>query len=135
MKRAFLILTACLLPPLVLAQSLGRLFHSEAERAQLELQRGQAVKPAAQQPAAGALRHDGAVVRSDGRVTWFVNGSPVDIRTLPSIPASGAGTALELPGSDGTTVKLRPGERTMMDESRRAAAPAGNIHVLPGGAR
>jgi hypothetical protein len=59
------------------AQSLGRLFYSEAERAQLEQQRGKVVQQASAPRPLGALRHDGVVMRSAGPATWFVNGNAV----------------------------------------------------------
>lgn len=134
MRRA-LCLLLCGLAHAAAAQPLGRLFYSEADRARLEQQRGQPVQAAAAPRAIGAVRHDGIVVRSTGPVTWFVNGGAVNAGTLPSLQAQPTGTALELPGNAGQTVRLRPGERTAIDEAGQAAPASGVIDVQPGRSR
>ncbi len=135
MKRVLCLLAlhACA----VSAQSgpLGRLFHTDEERARLELQRGQTAKQASQPRSIGTLRHDGIVLRSSGPATWFVNGNAHDTQALPSLSARPAGTALQLPGSDGRAVKLRPGEQTAVDESGQAAPATGVIDIRTGPAR
>lgn len=58
----------------------GRLFYTPAQRAQLEAARARNVtriRPAA--PDAGApppIRYDGVVIRSDGKITRWVDGQP-----------------------------------------------------------
>lgn len=132
MTRPIAILLLCAASSLVQAQSLGRLFYSDDERAQLERQRGQAVPQVGAPRTGGTLRHDGVVLRSAGPATWFVNGAALDSHTLPSVPARPAGTALQLPGSDGRAVHLRPGEHTELDEAGRAAPPADAVDIRPG---
>lgn len=134
MKRA-LLLVLCGFAHAAAAQPLGRLFYSEADRARLEQLRGQPVQAATVPRAVGTVRHDGIVVRSSGPVTWFVNGSALDARALPSLPAQPAGTALQLPGDAGQSVRLRPGERTAVDEAGQAAPASGVIDVQPGRSR
>lgn len=114
------------------AQSLGRLFYSEAERAQLEQQRGKVLQQASAPRPLGALRHDGVVMRSAGPATWFVNGNAVPPQNLPSLPARATGTALQLQGSDGGTVTLRPGEHAVLDETGQATQPARVIDIQRG---
>lgn len=134
MRRA-LILLFCCVAHAAAAQPLGRLFFSEAERARLEQQRGQPVQAASAPRAVGTVRHDGIVVRSSGPVTWFVNGGSFDARALPSLQAQPAGNALQLPGSSGQVVRLRPGEQTAVDEGGQAAPATGVIDVQPGRGR
>jgi hypothetical protein len=133
-KRALLLLL-CGVAHAAAAQPLGRLFYSEAERARLEPLRGQPVQATTVPRAVGTVRHDGIVVRSSGPVTWFVNGGALDARTLPSLQAQPAGTALQLPGNDGQAVRLRPGEQTAVDEAGQAAPASGVIDVQPGRSR
>ncbi|MBP6095265.1 MAG: hypothetical protein KBF58_10065 [Methyloversatilis sp.] len=114
------------------AQSLGRLFYSEAERAQLEQQRGTVVQQASAPRPLGAVRHDGVVMRSAGPATWFVNGIAVPPQDLPSLPARPAGTALKLQGSAGGTVRLRPGEHAVLDETGQATQPVRVIDIQRG---
>jgi hypothetical protein len=63
------------------AESLGRLFHSAAERSALDSMRKaklQPQKPAAPRPPEPQTAQlDGYVLRSDGRSTLWVNGSAV----------------------------------------------------------
>ena len=63
------------------AEPLGRLFHSPAERSALDAQRKaklQPQKPVAPRPSEPhTAQLDGYVVRSDGKSTLWVNGSPV----------------------------------------------------------
>ncbi len=133
MKRALIALLLGATCGTAGAQSLGRLFYSEAERAQLEQQRGKVVVPQASAPRTlGAVRHDGVVMRSAGPATWFVNGHSVPPQDLPSVSARAAGTALQLRGSDGGTVKLRPGEHAVLDETGQAAPPARVIDIQRG---
>jgi hypothetical protein len=133
-KRALLLLL-CGFAHAAAAQPLGRLFYSEAERARLEQLRGQPVQAASAPRAVGMVRLDGIVVRSSGPVTWFVNGGALDARALPSLQAQPAGNALQLPGSSGQAVKLRPGEQTAVDEAGQAAPATGVIDVQPGRGR
>lgn len=117
------------------AQSLGRLFYSEAERAQLEQQRGKVVQQASAPRALGTVRHDGVVMRSAGPATWFVNGNAVPPQDLSSLSARPAGTALQLQGSDGSTVRLRPGEHAVLDETGQATTPTRAIDIQRGRAQ
>jgi hypothetical protein len=114
------------------AQSLGRLFYSEAERAQLEQQRGKVLQQAGAPRTLGALRHDGVVMRSAGPATWFVNGNAIPPQDLPALSARPAGTALQLQGGHGSTVRLRPGEQAVLDENGQAAAPDRVIDIQRG---
>lgn len=134
MKRTVVIML-CGFAGTAAAQPLGRLFYSEAERIQLEQQRGQPVKPDSAPRTVSTVRHDGIVIRSTGAVTWFVNGDALDARALPSLQAQPAGTALQLPGNTGQPVRLRPGERTAVDEAGQAAPASGVIDVQPGRGR
>ena len=63
------------------AESLGRLFHSAAERSALDSMRKAKLQPqkpaAARPPEPQSAQLDGYVVRSDGRSTLWVNGSAV----------------------------------------------------------
>jgi len=63
------------------AESLGRLFHSAAERSALDSMRKakpQAQKPAPPRPSEPQTAQlDGYVLRSDGKSTLWVNGSAV----------------------------------------------------------
>lgn len=111
------------------AQSLGRLFYSEAERAQLEQQRGKVIPPPSSPRPQGALRHDGVVMRSAGPATWFINGNAVPPQDLPSLSARAAGTALQLQSGAGRTVRLRPGEHAVPDETGQATPVARVIDI------
>ena len=135
MKRALWLLTLVAGTCAAQTTPLGRLFYTEEERARLESQRGQATKQAGQPRTVGTVRHDGVVVRSAGPATWFINGSAHDTHGLPSLPARPAGTALQLLGSDGRAVRLRPGERTSIDETGQAAPADGVIEIRTGPAR
>jgi hypothetical protein len=69
-------------PAVANAQQIGRLFHSESERAALDSQRkakSQQQNPAAAKPSADpqSTQFDGYVVRSDGKATLWVNGTAV----------------------------------------------------------
>lgn len=135
MKRALWLLTLVAGTCAAQATPLGRLFYTEEERARLESQRGQATKQAGQPRAVGTVRHDGVVVRSAGPATWFINGSAHDTNGLPSVSARPAGTALQLSGNDGRAVRLRPGERTSIDETGQATPADGVIDIRTGPAR
>lgn len=66
----------------------GRLFYTPAQRAQLEQARARNIGQRANAPAGDApapLRYDGAVIRSDGRATHWIDG-----RAHPD-PAGAAG--------------------------------------------
>ena len=77
---AILLVAGCL--DRALAEPLGRLFHSAAERGALDAMRKEKSKPqkpgpplpVTEQP---APRLDGYIVRSDGRSTLWVNGKAV----------------------------------------------------------
>lgn len=135
MKRALIVLILCATSCTAGAQSLGRLFYSEAERAQLEQQRGKVVPQASAPRTLGAVRYDGVVMRSAGPVTWFVNGNAVPPQDLPFLSARAAGTALQLQGSDGGIVRLRPGEHAVLDETGQAAPPGPVIDIRRGQAQ
>lgn len=135
MKRMLCLLALHVCAGSAYAGPLGRLFYTDEERVRLELQRGQATKQASQPRSVGTLRHDGIVLRSSGPATWFVNGSAHDAQALPSLSARPAGTALQLSGSDGRAVRLRPGEQTSVDETGQAAPATGVIEIRPGPAR
>jgi hypothetical protein len=135
MKRALIVLMLCATSRAAAAQSLGRLFYSEAERVQLEQQRGTVVPQTSASRTLGAIRYDGVVTRSAGPVTWFVNGNAVPPQDLPSLSARAAGTALQLQGSDGSTVRLRPGEHAVLDETGQAAPPGAVIDIRRGHAQ
>jgi hypothetical protein len=117
------------------AQSLGRLFYSDAERARLEQQRDSGERPGSPPATTGSLRNDGVVRRSGGPATWFVNGAALDERSLTSVAAQPAGTALKLRGEDGQVVRLRPGEHTAVDDSGQAAPASGVINIRKGAAK
>ncbi len=77
---AILLVAACL--DRARAESLGRLFHSAAERSALDALRKEKSKPPKPAPPSSATeplghRLDGYVLRSDGRSTLWVNGSAV----------------------------------------------------------
>ncbi|HEY9191417.1 MAG TPA: hypothetical protein VIO81_00950 [Methyloversatilis sp.] len=135
MRRALWMLAFCTGTCAAQASPLGRLFYTEEERARLESQRGQATKQAGQPRTVGTVRHDGVVMRSAGPATWFINGSAHDANGLPSLPARPAGNALQLSGSDGRAVRLRPGERTSIDETGQAGPASGVIEIRTGPAR
>jgi len=104
---------------------LGRMFFTPAQRAQLDVARTQRarttlatekteeVQTAA--PVPQTITYDGAVRRSDGKTTVFLNGRPVHDKE----PAGGAivvgriradgGVSLQMPQS-GRTVELKPGQ-------------------------
>ena len=67
---AVLLIGACPVQPR--AESLGRLFHSAAERNALDTLRKKKTQPLKPAP-----RIDGYVIRSDGRSTSWVNGSAI----------------------------------------------------------
>ena len=75
------VLLAAASPDRAHAETLGRLFHSAAERSALDAlrkEKSRPPKPAPQSSAAPqAQRFDGYVLRSDGRSTLWVNGSTV----------------------------------------------------------
>lgn len=134
MKRLSLALLCSALAASVQAQSLGRLFYSEEERARLDQQRGQ---PAMDDPAraVGTLRNDGVVTRSIGPATWFVNGQAVDAHTLSGRAIGVRGRQLVLGGEDGRHLTLKPGEQATLDENGQARPSGHAIDIRPGRSR
>lgn len=116
------------------AQPLGRLFYSDDERALLEQKRTLPVAEAVPSTV-GAIRHDGLVTRSQGRPVWFVNGRATEAGALSRLPARARGSVLELPGSDGRAVRLRPGEQATVDESGQATPSGPTMDIRPGRTR
>lgn len=102
---------------------LGRLFFTPAQRASLDVARTQRARavlsnektdetPAA--PVPQTLTYDGAVRRSDGRATIFVNGHPLTEKDSAAGTVIGrvrpdGGVSLQIPQS-GRSVDLKPGQ-------------------------
>lgn len=64
--------------PVAAAAEPGRLFYTPAQRVQLEAARHRGNRPPAgpEDDAESPLRYDGVLIRSDGRVTRWVDGKP-----------------------------------------------------------
>lgn len=135
MKRECLGLLLFATAALAQAQSLGRLFHTDEERALLDARRDRPVDAQSPPRTVGAVRHDGLVTRSSGPPTWFVNGAATDRQALTQLPARAVGSTLQLQGADGAPLRLRPGEQAAIDESGHAAPAGRSIDVRPGVAR
>ena len=106
-------------------EPLGRMFFAPAQRAQLDIARTQRARTTLATekteeisnaaPAPQTITYDGAVRRSDGKTTVWLNGRPVNDKE----PAGGAlvvgrvrpdgGISLQMPQS-GRTVDLKPGQ-------------------------
>ena len=117
------------------AQSLGRLFYTEEERARLDARRGQPAETPSAPQTVGTVRHDGFVSRSSGRPTWFVNGAAADPEALTRLPARVDGNTLQLQGASGAPVRLKPGERAAISADGHASPEGPNIDVRPGPAQ
>ena len=120
------------------AQSIGRLFFTPAERAQLDAARVN--KRAAEPPSAAksaepppphtqVITYNGIVRRSDGKATLWLNSRPADEKeALSSLPVSGrvradGGVTLQVP-STGSTIDLRVGQRAELQTGRVSEARA-----------
>jgi hypothetical protein len=123
MKR-YLVIAACIFAvgPVRAAESLGRLFFTPPQRAQLDVARSQKSRVTLasenQQEAAPApeiITYSGVVRRSDGRSTILINNKPVsDGQAINGVPLSGSiganGTVtLRMPQSD-RPVELKVGQ-------------------------
>ena len=82
----------------------GRLFYTPTERAQLEAGRNQPTPAPAENPTRTPpdTLFNGYVLRSDGRVTQWINGEPRQLQQLPASPGK-----LKLPA----TPALKPGQQ------------------------
>ncbi|HEX2648915.1 MAG TPA: hypothetical protein VHN19_03150 [Burkholderiales bacterium] len=138
MKRAALLLALALLAatPPARAQELGRLFFTPEQRAALDARRRARVpdKPAAvpqaEQP---TTRVDGAVRRSGGRSTVWVNGE-----AIPENPRA-EGARLETEGAKSGRVSVPAGESARRYDLRVGETldrNTGEVHdVIPGEVR
>ena len=96
MKRALFALALALAPPpSSAAEPLGRLFYTPAQRAQLDAARSQkgraavAVEPDQPPPLPDVVTYDGAVRRSDGKTTvWLNNRAINDSKTPGGVPVT-----------------------------------------------
>ena len=132
MRRA-LLLAVLLLPGAAPAQELGRLFFTPDQRAALDARRRARVpdKPAAvpqaEQP---TTRVDGAVRRSGGRSTVWVNGE-----AIPENPRT-EGAHLETEGAKSGRVAIPAGENTQRYDLRVGETldrNTGEVHDVVGG--
>ena len=134
MRRASaLVFVASLLPAMAQAQELGRLFFTPDQRAALDARRKARVpdKPAAvpqaEQP---TTRVDGAVRRSGGRSTVWVNGE-----AIPENPRT-EGAHLETEGAKSGRVAIPAGENTQRYDLRVGETldrNTGEVHDVVGG--
>ncbi|HXR59479.1 MAG TPA: hypothetical protein VN747_09190 [Burkholderiales bacterium] len=133
MRRTALLLAALLLPGSAPAQELGRLFFTPEQRAALDARRKARVpdKPAAvpqaEQP---TTRVDGAVRRSGGRSTVWVNGE-----AIPENPRAD-GAHLQTEGAKSGRVSIPAGESTQRYDLRVGETldrNTGEVHDLVGG--
>jgi hypothetical protein len=141
-----LLLAGCLFPLCAAAapDSLGRLFYTAAERADMEARRfGQpAPQEAAARALASMLRIDGIAVRTQGRTTVWINGTPYLEQDLPyglRVRRGPAGRILgvEMPLQDGDIERAAIGEtlmRPLASAAAAASAPSGTA-VKPGAAK
>jgi hypothetical protein len=132
-----LLLGGCLLPLCAAAQqqSLGRLFYTASDRAEMEAMRFG--RPAPQEVAARALasvlRIDGIALRPQGRTTVWINGTLYLERDLPygvrvRRDAAGRVLGVEMPLQDGEIERAAIGEtllRPLASAAAAASAPAG----------
>ncbi|BBP05570.1 hypothetical protein TPL01_02710 [Sulfuriferula plumbiphila] len=79
----------------------GRLFYTPAQRAQIEAGRNRGTPAPADTPGAQDTTYNGYVLRSDGRVTLWINGQPRRLQRAPATPGT-----LRLPA----TPALKPGQ-------------------------
>jgi uncharacterized protein YfaP (DUF2135 family) len=130
---AALLLVALFLPARAQAQELGRLFFTPDQRAALDARRKARVpdKPAAvpqaEQP---TTRVDGAVRRSGGRSTVWVNGE-----AIPENPRT-EGAHLQTEGAKSGRVSLPAGESTQRYDLRVGETldrNTGEVHDVVGG--
>jgi len=126
-----LALCCCALPLCAAAQqdTLGRLFYTPAERAEMEARRHG--RPAPQESAArelaSVLRIDGIAVRPQGRTTVWINGTPYLERDLPyglrvRRDPKGRVLGMETPLQDGDIERAAIGETLLRPLSSAAAA-------------
>jgi hypothetical protein len=134
-------LGCCLLPLCAAAQqqqqSLGRLFYTASERAEMEARRFGQPPPqeAAARALASVLRIDGIALRPQGKTTVWINGTPYLERDLPygvrvRRDAAGRVLGVEMPLKDGEVERAAIGEtllRPLASAAAAASAPsAGN---------
>lgn len=131
MPHGWLVALLCALTGAAQAQSLGRLFFTDEERARLDQQRDAPSQDAPR--AVGTLRNDGVVRRSSGPATWFVNGAPTDAATLSGLSIRARDRTLTLTGEDGQPLTLKPGEQATLDETGHAR-PSGTVMDVRQGA-
>ena len=108
------------LPPAAQAASLGRLFFTPEQRAQLELGRMDKTVPAAPPPT--ELMVNGIVQKNDGGRTVWINGVPQnagssDKRAPDSLPVA-------VPGMS-NPIKMKVGQKLMLNKSAPKDTPAG----------
>lgn len=133
-------LCCCALPLCAFAgqDSLGRLFYTVAERAEMEARRhGQpAPQEAAARALASMLRIDGIALRPQGKTTVWINGTPYLERDLPyglrvRRDPRGRVLGVEMPLQDGDIERAAIGEtlmRPLASAAAAASAPsAGNV--------
>jgi hypothetical protein len=147
--RAYLRVVGCLAAGLLVtggaqAQELGRLFFTPDQRAALDARRKARVpdKPAATPVTESPLtRIEGAVRRSSGRSTVWVNGEAIQDGTPGENPqvqpgASGAGRVSVPVGEGAQRYDLRVGETLDRGTGEvRDVIGDGEIKVRPGGAK
>jgi hypothetical protein len=143
---AAFLLGGCMLPLLALAgqDSLGRLFYTAAERADMEARRFGQPPPqeAAARALASVLRIDGIALRPQGKTTVWINGTPYLERDLPygvrvRRDAAGRVLGVEMPLQDGEIERAAIGEtlmRPLASAAAAASAPSGTA-VKPGVAK
>jgi hypothetical protein len=157
---AFCALAATIAPAYAADAPLGRLFFTPSQRASLDVARTQRARTALSTekseeataaPVPQTLTYDGAVRRSDGKSTVFVNGRPVNEKdsaagTIVGSVRQDGSVSLQIPQS-GRSVELKPGQRvellsgaieesysrkTVQPESKPAANPGdGAKAILP----
>jgi hypothetical protein len=121
---ACVLATATTLPASAADLALGRLFFTPSQRASLDIARTQRTRTALSTeksdeitaaPVPQTLTYDGAVRRSDGKSTAFVNGRPVNEKESVGGAAIvgrvrlDGGISLQMPQS-GRSVDLKPGQ-------------------------
>lgn len=114
MKRviASIAVLACTVPAAgFAAESLGRLFFTPAQRANLDAGKAESMKKAPAKPPPRMVRLDGVVTRSDAERTVWINGRPyhndspegLQVGVNPGTPGS---TSILVPGKAGARVKV-----------------------------
>ena len=146
MRHALLIICALLASQGVTAQTLGRLFFTPAERAELDRARAnkQPAIPADARdaspapPASQVITYSGIVRRSDGKSILWLNNRPAEEKeALSSLPVSGrvgadGAVRFQVPQT-GSTLELKVGQRAELPTGKvaegRSEAPPSQADV------